>query len=101
MKCHPLGFAALLTLALRVHTAFVHVDVSANQDVAIDVNNKPKSASRPERGQSSQPVYRPRKVAHILKDYEVDLDYEIHGGVLSVSQSDSIPKGTQIESNKY
>ena len=95
MRCHSSGFATLLAFALHVHAAVVHVDVSRDGDIAVDVNMKPKSSLRSERGQSGQPVYAPRKAAHVLEDYQVDLEYEIHAGLLSVSQMDSLPKGTQ------
>lgn len=85
MKCHPLGLAALLSFALHVHAASVHVDVSNDGDIAVDVGMKPKSFSRPERQRSGQPVHTSGKTAHKLEEYQVDLEYEIHGGVLSVS----------------
>ncbi|KAI4122739.1 MAG: hypothetical protein LQ341_007275, partial [Variospora aurantia] len=83
MKCHPLGLAALLSFALHVHAASVHVDVSNDGDIAVDVGMKPKSFSRPERQRSGQPVHTSGKTAHKLEEYQVDLEYEIHGGVLS------------------
>ncbi|KAI4267859.1 MAG: hypothetical protein L6R35_006820, partial [Caloplaca aegaea] len=83
MKCHPLGLAALLSFALHVHAASVHVDVSNDGDIAVDVGMKPKSFSHPERQRSGQPVHTSGKTAHKLEEYQVDLDYEIHGGVLS------------------
>ncbi|KAL8916037.1 MAG: hypothetical protein Q9172_006492 [Xanthocarpia lactea] len=83
MKCHPLGLVALLSFALHVHAALVHVDVSSDGDIAVDVGMKPKSFSHIGRARSGQPVRTSRKTAHRLEEYQVDLDYEIHGGVLS------------------
>ncbi|KAL8877060.1 MAG: hypothetical protein Q9198_004852 [Flavoplaca austrocitrina] len=83
MKCHPLGFAALLSFGLHVQAALVHVDVSSDGDIAVDVGTKPKSSSRPERGRSGQPIHTSRKTAHKLEEYQVDLESGIHGGVLS------------------
>lgn len=85
MRCHWLGFATLLAFALHVHAASVHVDVSWDEDIAVDVDMKPKTSLGPERGQSGQSVYPSRKAAHVLEDYQVDLGYEIHAGLLSVS----------------
>ncbi|KAL8875091.1 MAG: hypothetical protein Q9198_006502, partial [Flavoplaca austrocitrina] len=83
MKCHTLGFAALLSFGLHLHAASVHVDVSSDGDIAVDVGAKPKSFSRPERGRSGQPIRTSGKTAHKLEEYQVDLDNGIHGGVLS------------------
>lgn len=94
MKCHPLGLAALLSFGLHVHAALVHVDVSSDGDIAVDVGMKPQSFSRPERGRSGQPVRTSGKTAHKLEEYQVDLDYEIHGGVLSVIKTGSLPSMT-------
>ncbi len=85
MRCQGLGFVALLALGLQVHASFVHVDVSRDGDVAVDVDMKRKVSARPERQQSGKPIYPPRKTAHVLEDYQVDLEYEIHAGFPSVS----------------
>ena len=94
MKCRSLGLVALLPFAAHVHAA-VHIDVSHDGDISVDMAMEPKSSLRPERGQSSQSIYPSRNAAHVLEDYKVDLEYEIHGGVLSVSERDKLPVGMQ------
>ncbi|KAL9016553.1 MAG: hypothetical protein Q9180_008794 [Flavoplaca navasiana] len=83
MKCHSLGFVALLSFGLLVQASLVHVDVSSDGDIAVDVGTKPKSFSRPERGRSGRPIHTSGKTAHKLEEYQVNLGYEIHGGILS------------------
>ncbi|KAL8830863.1 MAG: hypothetical protein Q9170_005546 [Blastenia crenularia] len=85
MKCFRLGFVALFSFGLHVQAASVHVDVSSGGGIVVDVDMKTKSSSRRERGQSRETVHPQRKAAHDLDEYQVDLGYEIHGGVLSES----------------
>lgn len=93
MKCHALGFAALLSFGLHVHAAAVHVDVASDGDIAVDVDMKPKTPSRPGRGHSGRPVYPSRKAAHDLEEYQVKLSSHVHAGKLSVSGMGGLPEG--------
>ncbi|KAG7008972.1 hypothetical protein G7Y79_00004g015560 [Physcia stellaris] len=77
------AIAALLSFGLHVQAVSVHLDVSDDGDIALDVGMKPKLASPLERGQSSPPVYPSRHAAKVLEEYQVDLDYEVHAGTLS------------------
>ena len=85
MRYHSLGLATLLAFGLHVYAAAVHVDVSRDGDIAVDVDTKPKSSLRSERRQSAQHGFPSKKAAHVLEDYQVNLGYEIHAGTLSVS----------------
>ncbi|KAL8653528.1 MAG: hypothetical protein Q9226_003817 [Calogaya cf. arnoldii] len=85
MKYNALGFVALLSLGLHAHAASVRVDVASDGEIAVDVDMKPETGSRTERGHSDRPVHPSTKAAHDLAEYTVDLDYEIHGGTVSES----------------
>lgn len=72
MRVHSLGFVALSGFGLLVDAGLIHVDV------AVNVDTKQQSSENAKPGQSGKPV-------RVLEDYQVDLEYEIHSGSLSVS----------------
>lgn len=81
-----LGLLGLTTLSFLAEANVVHVGVSQNGDVAVEIDTKQQEApTAPKRGRLDKPIYAPRQRAHVLDKYEVDLDYEIHSGLLSVS----------------
>jgi len=89
MKLQMGGFLALTIFAFLAKAGHVHVDVSDNGDVAVDIDTTPQrssSSARVRPAMPEKPIYPSRQHAHIIADDEVDLGYEIHKGFLSVSQ---------------
>ena len=85
MKYLPLGFLALSIHAVIANANRVHVDISQNGDIAVDIDNNKASPTRQKPERVDKPIYPSRNKAHVLEKYEVDLGYEIHSGLLSVS----------------
>ncbi|KAL8991566.1 MAG: hypothetical protein Q9169_007832, partial [Polycauliona sp. 2 TL-2023] len=83
MRYRAVGFVALLSLGLQAESASVHIDVSSNGDVELDMDLKPKLHLPSGRGQYKQSPPLSNGAARAAEDFVINLGYEVHAGKLS------------------
>jgi len=72
----------LVTFTITVWAAVIHINVPTEGGVSVDIDADSSNLRSKPAGLKSSPSFQ----ARVLGDYQVDLDYEIHQGFLSVSQ---------------
>jgi hypothetical protein len=85
MKTGFLTVAALSAFSLFVNARVLHLDVSDGGDVSVDIDLDQKPSGRTRRGSTDRAVPPLLKKVRTLADYQVDLDYEVHQGFLTVT----------------
>jgi len=82
MKSHSFALIALWAFSSLASASVMHLDISQDGDIALDLDTKQKKEESPKRSRTAKPVYGPRGTAHVLDEYDIDLDYETHRGFL-------------------
>jgi hypothetical protein len=84
MKSHSFTLIGLWAFSLLANAGEVHIDISSDGDVALDVNTEEQIiADRPRRQRAARPVYKPRNKPQVFDDdYIVDIWPGKHRGFL-------------------